>query len=57
MKEKAFGLKIFIIIWVTSVVERRKEGRNNRKEYYSISKVRKVQLEIMALYCNIIKVS
>ena len=35
----------------------RKEERNNRKEYYSISKARKVQLKIVVLYCNILKVS
>ena len=57
MEGKAFGLRIFIIIRVISVVERRKKGRNNRKEYYSISKVRKVRLEIVVLYYNILKVS
>ena len=57
MEEKAFGLKIFIITWVINVMERRKKGRNNRKEYYSISRARKVRLEINALYCNILKVS
>ena len=35
----------------------RKEGRNNWKEYHSTSKARKVRLEIVALYCNILKVS
>ena len=35
----------------------RKEGRNNRKEYHSISRARKVRSEIVALYCNILKVS
>ena len=59
MEEKAFGWRIFVIIWVISVVERRKKGRrkgrNNWKEYYSISRVRKVRLEIMALYYNILK--
>ena len=57
MEGKAFGLRIFIITWVTSVVEGRKEGRNNRKEYYSTSRARKVRLEIVASYCNILKVS
>ena len=56
MEGKAFGLRIFVIIWVTSVVEGRKEGRNNRKEYYSISRARKVRLGIVVLYCNILKV-
>ena len=57
MEGKAFSLRIFVITWATSVVEGRKEGRNNRKEYYSISKARKVRLEIVALYYNILKVS
>ena len=35
----------------------RKEERNNRKEYHSTSKARKVRSEIVALYCNILKVS
>ena len=56
MEGKAFGLRIFVITWATSIVER-KEGRNNRKEYYNISRVRKVRLEIVASYCNILKVS
>ena len=59
MEGKAFGLRIFIITWATSVIEGKKEGvigRNNRKEYYSISKARKVRSEIVALYCNIFKV-
>ena len=38
-------------------MERRKEGRNNWKEYHSISKARKVRLKIKALYYNIFKVS
>ena len=42
MEGKAFGLRIFVITWVMNVMERRKEGRNNRKEYYSISRARKV---------------
>ena len=41
----------------TSVVKGRKEGRNNRKEYHSTSKARKVRSEIVASYCNILKVS
>ena len=41
----------------TSVVEGRKEGRNNRKECHSISRARKVRSEIVASYCNILKVS
>ena len=41
----------------TSVVEGRKEGRNNRKEYHSTSRARKVRSEIVASYCNILKVS
>ena len=36
---------------------RGKEGRNNRKEYHSTSKARKVRSEIRASYCNILKVS
>ena len=35
----------------------RKEGRNNRKEYHSTSKARKVRSEIVVLYYNILKVS
>ena len=35
----------------------RKEGRNNRKEYHSTSRARKVRSEIVASYCNILKVS
>ena len=35
----------------------RKEGRNNRKEYHSISRARKVRSKIVASYCNILKVS
>ena len=57
MEEKAFGLRIFIITWATSIMEGKKEGRNNRKKYYSISKARKVRLRIMASYYNILKVS
>ena len=38
-------------------MEGKKEGGNNRKKYYSISKARKVRLEIVALYYNILKVS
>ena len=38
-------------------MERRKKGRNNRKEYHSINKVKKVQSKIVALYYNILKVS
>ena len=34
-----------------------KEGRSNRKECHSISRARKVRLEIRALYCNIFNVS
>ena len=56
MEGKAFGLRIFIITRATSVIEGKKEGRNNRKEYYSTSKARKVRLEIMASYYNILKV-
>ena len=41
----------------TSVVEGRKEGRNNCKEYHSTSRARKVRSEIRASYCNILKVS
>ena len=37
--------------------EGRKKGRNNRKEYHSTSRARKVRSEIMASYCNILKVS
>ena len=60
MEGKAFSLKIFIITWAISVMERKKKGiigRNNWKEYYSISKARKVRLRIMVLYYNIFKVS
>ena len=57
MEGKAFGLRIFIITRVTSVVEGRKKGRNDRKEYHSTSKARKVRLKIMASYYNILKVS
>ena len=53
---KAFGLRIFVITRGTSVVEGRKKGKHNRKEYYSISKARKVRLEIVVSYCNILKV-
>ena len=56
MEEKAFGLRIFVIIWVTSSMERRKKGKNNWKEYYSISRAKKVRLKIRASYCNIFKV-
>ena len=56
MEGKAFGLRIFVITRVTSVVEGRKEGRNNRKEYYNINKARKVRLGIVASYYNILKV-
>ena len=36
----------------------KKQGRkDNWKEYHSPSRARKVQLEIVALYCNILKVS
>ena len=35
----------------------RKEGKNNRKEYHSTSRARKVRSEIVASYCNILKVS
>ena len=35
----------------------KKEGRNNRKEYHSTSRARKVRSEIVASYCNILKVS
>ena len=35
----------------------RKEERNNWKEYHSTSRARKVRSEIVALYCNILKVS
>ena len=38
-------------------MEGRKEGRNNRKEYHSTSRARKVRSKIMASYCNILKVS
>ena len=41
----------------TSVVEGRKEGRNNWKEYHSTSRARKVRSKIVASYCNILKVS
>ena len=57
MKGKAFGLRIFIIIRITNIVEGRKEKKNNWKKYYSISKARKVRLKIVALYYNIFKVS
>ena len=57
MEGKAFGLRISVITWAMSVVEGRKEGKNNRKEYHSISKARKVRSEIVASYCNILKVS
>ena len=33
-REKAFGLRIFIITRAISIMERKKERRNNRKEYY-----------------------
>ena len=59
MEGKAFGLRIFVITWVINVMEGRKEGiigKNNWKEYYSISKARKVGLKIKALYYNILKV-
>ena len=52
-----FWLLVLVITRATSVVERRKEGRNNRKEYHSTSRARKVRSEIVALYCNILKVS
>ena len=42
MEGKAFGLRIFVITWATSIVEGRKERKNNWKEYHSISKARKV---------------
>ena len=52
---------IHVTTRATSVVEGRKEGRrkgrNNRKEYHSISRARKVRLEIVVSYCNILKVS
>ena len=35
----------------------RKEGRNDWKEYHSTSRARKVRSEIVASYCNILKVS
>ena len=38
-------------------MERKKEGRNNQKEYHNTSKARKVRLKIVALYYNILKVS
>ena len=60
MEEKAFNLRIFIITRATSIMEKRKEGvirRNNRKEYHSISKARKVRSKIVASYYNILKVS
>ena len=60
MEGKAFGLRIFITTRATSVMEGKKEkviGRNNRKEYYNISKARKVRSKIVASYCNILKVS
>ena len=38
-------------------MEKKKEGKNNWKKYYSINKARKVWLRIMALYYNILKVS
>ena len=37
-------------------MEGRREGRNNRKEYYSTSKARKVRLKIVTSYYNILKV-
>ena len=50
-----------VTTWATSVVEGRKEGRkegrNNRKEYHSTSRARKVRSKIKASYCNILKVS
>ena len=48
---------IIITNWATSVVNKRKKVRSNRKEYHSISRARKVRSEIVALYCNILKVS
>ena len=60
MEEKAFGLRISVITWVISVMEGRKKGVigiSNWKEYYNISKARKVRLEMKASYCNIFKVS
>ena len=57
MEGKAFGLRISITTRATSVIEGRKEGGNNRKEYHSTSKARKVRSKIVASYCNILKVS
>ena len=57
MEKKAFGLRISIITRAMSIMERRKEGRNNQKEYHSINRVRKVRSGIVALYYNILKVS
>ena len=48
---------IYVTTRATSVVEGRKEGRNNWKEYHSTSRARKVRSEIVASYCNILKVS
>ena len=57
MEGKAFSLRISVITRATSVVEGRKERRNNRKEYYSTNKARKVRSKIVVSYCNILKVS
>ena len=50
-------LVLIVTTWATSVVEGKKEGGNNRKEYHSTSRARKVRSEIVASYCNILKVS
>ena len=47
----------YVTTRATSVVKGSKEGRNNRKEYHSTSRARKVRLKIVASYCNILKVS
>ena len=52
-----FAPAVAVTTRATSVVEGRKEGRNNRKEYHSTSRARKVRSEIVASYCNILKVS
>ena len=57
MEGKAFGLRISVTTRATSVVEGKKKGGNDRKEYHSTSRARKVRSKIVALYYNILKVS
>ena len=43
MEGKAFNLRISIITRVISIMEGKKERRNNRKEYHNTNKARKVR--------------